>query len=46
MTQNDQVAVLLPMVAGSIVALCTILIHSVTLGRPFAFFATRGNWDA
>jgi hypothetical protein len=32
MMRREQVAVLLPMVAGSIAALCTILIHSVTLG--------------
>ena len=31
MMRNDQVAVLLPMVVGSIVALCTILIHSLAL---------------
>ena len=38
MMRNDQVAVLLPMAAGSIVALCTILIHSVTLGLTVRFF--------
>jgi hypothetical protein len=38
MTRNDQVAVLLPMIAGSIAALCTILIHSVTLGFTVRFF--------
>jgi hypothetical protein len=38
MIGNDQVAVLLPMVAGSIAALCTILIHSVTLGTTVRFF--------
>jgi hypothetical protein len=37
MTDNDQVAVLLPMIAGSIAALCTILIHSVTLGITVRF---------
>lgn len=38
MMHNDQVAVLLPMVAGSIAALCTILIHSVTLGVSVRLF--------
>jgi hypothetical protein len=38
MIRNDQVAVLLPMVVGSIAALCTILIHSVTLGTTVRFF--------
>jgi hypothetical protein len=38
MTGKDEVAVLLPMVAGSITALCTILIHSVTLGLTIRFF--------
>jgi hypothetical protein len=38
MIQNNQVAVLLPMVAGSITALCTILIHSVALGTTVRFF--------
>lgn len=38
MTGKDQVAVLLPMVAGSITALCTMLIHSVTLGATIRFF--------
>jgi hypothetical protein len=38
MIPNDHVAVLLPMVAGSIVTLCTILIHSVTLGMTVRFF--------
>jgi hypothetical protein len=38
MTHNDQVAVLLPMVAGSVTALCTILIHSVALGITVRFF--------
>jgi hypothetical protein len=38
MMRNDQVAVLLPMLAGSITALCTILIHSVTLGVTVRFF--------
>jgi Ion channel len=32
MMRNDQVAVLLPMAAGAIATLCTILIHSVVLG--------------
>jgi hypothetical protein len=36
--RNDQVAVLLPMLAGSVVVLCTILIHSVTLGVTVRFF--------
>ncbi len=38
MMRNDQVAVWLPMVAGSIAALCTILIHSLTLGACVNFF--------
>jgi hypothetical protein len=38
MTSEDQVAVLLPMVAGSIAALCTILVHSVTLGATVRLF--------
>ncbi len=38
MIGKDQVAFLLPMVAGSIAALCTILIHSVTLGVTIRFF--------
>ena len=36
--RNDHVAVLLPMIAGSIVALCTILIHSLALGVTVRFF--------
>jgi Ion channel len=38
MTGKDEVAVLLPVVAGSITALCTMLIHSVTLGVTIRFF--------
>jgi hypothetical protein len=38
MMRNDHIAVLLPMVAGSITALCTILIHSVALGMTVRFF--------
>ncbi len=38
MMRNDQVAVLLPMVAGSIAALCTILIHSLALGASVNLF--------
>lgn len=38
MMRNDQVAVLLPMVVGSIAALCTILIHSVALGASVRLF--------
>lgn len=37
-TGKDQLAVFLPMVAGSIATLCTILIHSVTLGTIVRFF--------
>ena len=36
--RNDQVAVLLPMVVGSIAALCTILIHSLVLGASVNLF--------
>lgn len=38
MMRTDQIAVFLPMVAGSIATLCTILIHSVTLGTTVRFF--------
>jgi hypothetical protein len=38
MMRNDQVAVLLPMVAGSIAALCTFLIHSLALGASVNLF--------
>ncbi len=38
MLGKDQVAVFLPMLAGSIATLCTILIHSVTLGATVRFF--------
>jgi hypothetical protein len=38
MMHNDQVAVLLPMAAGSVTTLCTILIHSVALGMTVRFF--------
>jgi hypothetical protein len=38
MMRNDQVAVLLPMMGGSIATLCTMLIHSVTLGATVRFF--------
>ena len=38
MTGRDQVAVLLPIVAASVTAVCTILIHSVTLGVTIRFF--------
>lgn len=38
MTDKDQVAVFLPIVAGAITALCTILIHSVTLGLTIRFY--------
>jgi hypothetical protein len=38
MMRNDQVAVLLPVVAGSSVALCTILIHSLALAASVNLF--------
>ena len=38
MMRHDQVAVLMPMAAGSIAALCTILIHSITLGVSVRLF--------
>jgi len=38
MMRNDHVAILFPMVAGSIAVLCTILIHSLTLGATVRFF--------
>lgn len=38
MMRNDQVAVLLPVVAGSIAFLCTILIHSLALGAAVNLF--------
>jgi hypothetical protein len=38
MTRSNQVAVFLPMAAGSVTALCTILIHSVALGATVRFF--------
>jgi hypothetical protein len=38
MVHNDQIAVLVPMVVGSIAALCTILIHSVAMGTTVRFF--------
>jgi hypothetical protein len=38
MIRNNQVAVLFPMVVGLIAALCTILIHSVTLGVTVRLF--------
>jgi len=38
MTHGEKVAVLFPMFAGSITALCTILIHSVALGITVRFF--------
>lgn len=38
MIAEGPVAVLLPMIAGSIAALCTILIHSVSLGITIRFF--------
>src|SRR5579863_8056168 len=38
MMRNDQVAVLLPMMAGSVAALRTILIHSLALGACVHFF--------
>jgi Ion channel len=38
MMQSEQVAILFPIVAGSITALCTILIHSVALGTTVRFF--------
>jgi len=38
MMRNDQVAVLLPMMVGSVAALCTILIHSLALGACVNFF--------
>ena len=36
--RNDQVDVLLPVLAGSAVALCTILIHSAALGASVNMF--------
>ena len=36
--RNDQVAVLLPMMAGSVAALRAILIHSLALGACVIFF--------
>jgi hypothetical protein len=38
MTHSDQAALLLPIVAGCLVALCTILVHSVTLGTTVRWF--------
>jgi hypothetical protein len=38
MTHNDQVAVLLPIVAGSTTALCTILIHSLAMAASVNLF--------
>jgi hypothetical protein len=38
MISKDQISVLLPMLAGSFASLCTILIHSVTLGLTIRFF--------
>jgi hypothetical protein len=38
MMHNDQVAVSLPVLAGSIAALCTILIHSLTLAASVNLF--------
>jgi hypothetical protein len=38
MMRNDQVAVLLPMVAGSIAVLCTILIHYLALWASVNLF--------
>ena len=38
MMRNDQIAVLLPMVAGSIAVLSTILIHSLVLGVSVRLF--------
>ncbi|MGA7108334.1 MAG: ion channel [Terracidiphilus sp.] len=38
MMRHDQIAVLMPVVAGSIAALCTILIHSVALGVSVRLF--------
>jgi hypothetical protein len=38
MMRNGQVAVLLPMLAGAVVTLCTILIHSVVLGVSVRLF--------
>lgn len=38
MTRNDQIAVLLPMAAGSIAVLSTILIHSLVLGVSVRLF--------
>jgi Ion channel len=38
LTGSDQVAMMAPMIVGSITALCTILIHSVTLGVTVRFF--------
>lgn len=38
MIGKDQVAVLLPMLAGSITALCSVVIHSLTLGMTIRFF--------
>lgn len=36
--RNEQVAVLLPVLAGSIVVLCTIVIHSLALGASVNLF--------
>lgn len=38
MMQNDQVAVFLPVAAGSLAVLCTILIHSFALGASVNLF--------
>jgi hypothetical protein len=38
MVRNDQVAVLFPMVAGSVATLCTIVIHSLVLGISVRLF--------
>lgn len=35
---NDRVAILLPLIAGSVATLLTILVHAVTLGLTVRFF--------
>jgi hypothetical protein len=43
MTQNNQTAVLLPIMAGSLAVLCTILVHAVALGASVHLFRRERN---
>ena len=43
MTQNHQTAILLPLLAGSVAVLCTIVVHALVLGN-YGFSPNFAPW--